>query len=142
MLRLSFITAVFAASVVALSTALSGCGQFSPAYMKPLSAQTRAQLAEKGLTEEQPILIRIFKAESELEVWKQKDDGRYYHFKTYPICAYSGGLGPKLTQPASASAGSSAARDRVRTFMISSLNAGAYSLAGGRRRARRRHRPS
>ena len=98
MLRLSFITAVFAASVVALSAALSGCGQFSPAYMRPLSAQTRAQLAEKGLTEEQPILIRIFKAESELEVWKQKDDGRYYHFKTYPICAYSGGLGPKLKQ--------------------------------------------
>jgi murein L,D-transpeptidase YafK len=98
MLRARLLTAVFAASVVALSTALSGCGQFSPAYMKPLSAQTRAQLAEKGMTEEQPILIRIFKAESELEIWKQKDDGRYYHFKTYPICAYSGGLGPKLKQ--------------------------------------------
>ena len=66
--------------------------------MKPLSPQTRALLAEKGMTEEQPILIRIFKGESELEVWKQKDDGRYYHFKTYPICAYSGGLGPKVKQ--------------------------------------------
>jgi murein L,D-transpeptidase YafK len=98
MLRSSLVTAVFAASVAVLSAALSGCGQFSPAYMKPLSAQTRAQLAEKGMTEESPILIRIFKAESELEVWKQKDDGRFYHFKTYPICAYSGGLGPKLKQ--------------------------------------------
>lgn len=98
MLRARFFTAVFAVSVVALAAALSGCGQFSPAYMKPLSAQTRAQLAEKGMTEEQPILIRIFKAESELEVWKAKDDGRFYHFKTYPICAYSGGLGPKLKQ--------------------------------------------
>jgi murein L,D-transpeptidase YafK len=90
--------AAITASVVALSAALSGCGQFSPAYMKPLSAQTRAQLAEKGMSEEQPILIRIFKAESELEVWKAKDDGRFYHFKTYPVCAYSGGLGPKLKQ--------------------------------------------
>jgi murein L,D-transpeptidase YafK len=90
--------AAITASVVALSAALSGCGQFSPAYMKPLSAQTRAQLAEKGMNEEQPILIRIFKAESELEVWKAKDDGRFYHFKTYPVCAYSGGLGPKLKQ--------------------------------------------
>ena len=98
MLRSSLFTAVFAASVVVLATALSGCGQFSPAYMKPLSAQTRAQLANKGMSEEQPILIRIFKAESELEVWKQKLDGRYYHFKTYPICSYSGGLGPKLKQ--------------------------------------------
>ncbi len=77
---------------------LGGCGQFSPAYMKPLSAQTRALLAEKGMTEEQPVLIRIFKAESELEVWKQRDDGHYYHFKTYPICSYSGGLGPKVQQ--------------------------------------------
>ena len=98
MLRSSFVTAAIVASVVALSTALAGCGQFSPAYMKPLSAQTRAQLAEKGMTEEQPILMRIFKAESELEIWKARDDGRFYHFKTYPICAYSGGLGPKLKQ--------------------------------------------
>jgi murein L,D-transpeptidase YafK len=98
MLRSGFITAVFAVSVVAIAAALSGCGQFSPPYMKPLSPQTRALLAEKGMTEEQPVLVRIFKAESELEVWKQKDDGHYYHFKTYPICAYSGGLGPKVKQ--------------------------------------------
>ncbi len=31
----------------------------------------------------------------ELEVWKQRDDGRFYHFKTYPICNWSGDLGPK-----------------------------------------------
>ena len=66
MLRSSLVTAVIAVSVVVFSAALSGCGQFSPPYMKPLSAQTRAQLAEKGMTEEQPILIRIFKAESDL----------------------------------------------------------------------------
>jgi len=98
MLRSRFIAAVFAGGVAVLTAALAACGQFSPAYMKPLSPQARAQLAEKGMTEEQPILIRIFKAESELEVWKQKDDGRFYHFKTYPICSYSGGLGPKIKQ--------------------------------------------
>ncbi|HUW73358.1 MAG TPA: hypothetical protein VMW05_04885, partial [Methyloceanibacter sp.] len=84
--------------MVAFAAALAGCGQFSPPYMKPLSPHTSALLAEKGMTVEQPILMRIFKAESELEVWKQKEDGHYYHFKTYPICAYSGGLGPKLKQ--------------------------------------------
>ncbi|HTP37052.1 MAG TPA: hypothetical protein VMI76_01665, partial [Methyloceanibacter sp.] len=99
MLRSGVVTAVLAASVVILVTALlGGCGQFAPSYMKPLSAQTRALLAQKGMTEDAPILIRIFKAESELEVWKAKDDGRFHLFKTYPICSYSGGLGPKVSQ--------------------------------------------
>ena len=55
-------------------------------------------LAEKGMTEQSPVLIRIFKAESELEVWKAKDDGRFYLFKTYPICSYSGGLGRRSSR--------------------------------------------
>ena len=95
MFRTSFVTAMTMATVAA---ALSGCGQFSPPYLKPLSTQTRTLLAEKGMTEQSPVLIRIFKAESELEVWKAKDNGRFYHFKTYPICSYSGGLGPKIEQ--------------------------------------------
>jgi murein L,D-transpeptidase YafK len=98
MLRTSVVTAVIAASVAVLVAALAGCGQFAPSYMKPLSPQTRALLADKGMTEDSPVLIRIFKAESELEVWKAKDDGRFYLFKTYPICSYSGGLGPKINQ--------------------------------------------
>ena len=98
MLRSGWVNAVLAAGVVASVIALGGCGQFTPSYLKPLSAQTRALLAEKGMTEESPILIRIFKAESELEVWKAKDDGRFHLFKTYPICDWSGKLGPKETQ--------------------------------------------
>jgi murein L,D-transpeptidase YafK len=98
MLRSSLVTTVAAACVVALAAALSGCGQLTPTYLKPLSPHTRALLAEKGMSEQSPVLIRVFKAESELEVWKAKDDGRYYHFKTYPICSYSGGLGPKIEQ--------------------------------------------
>lgn len=98
MLRSRVVTAVIAVSVAVMTAALAGCAQFSPPYMQPLSVQTRALLANKGMTEAQPVLIRIFKAESELELWKQKDDGHYYHFKTYPICAYSGTLGPKQEQ--------------------------------------------
>jgi murein L,D-transpeptidase YafK len=52
-------------------------------------------LAEKGMRLSAPIFIRIYKEESELEVWKLKD-GRFQHFRTYPICAWSGALGPKL----------------------------------------------
>ena len=98
MLRSGWIKFVVAGSALASVIALAGCGQFSPAYMKPLPAHTRALLAQKGMTEESPILIRIFKVESELEVWKQKDDRRYYLFKSYPICSYSGKLGPKVQQ--------------------------------------------
>jgi murein L,D-transpeptidase YafK len=98
MLRLGWMNAVLAAGVLTTVTALGGCGAFTPSYLKPLSPQTQALLAEKGMQEQSPVLIRIFKAESELEVWKAKDDGRFYHFKTYPICDYSGGLGPKVSQ--------------------------------------------
>ena len=90
MLRSGWFNAAIAAGVLTSVVALGGCGQFSPAYLKPLSPQTQALLAEKGMTEESPVLVRIFKAESELEVWKAKDDGRFYHFKTYPICDWSG----------------------------------------------------
>lgn len=53
------------------------------------------RLADKGLAAGNPVMIRIFKAESELELWMQKDD-RFELFATYPICKWSGKLGPKL----------------------------------------------
>lgn len=55
------------------------------------------RLAEKGLAAGSPIMLRIFKIESELEVWMQKD-GRYELLAKYPICHWSGQLGPKLTE--------------------------------------------
>ena len=55
-------------------------------------------LGKKGMNQHSPIFVRIFKKESELEVWKQRRDGRFYHFKTYPICTWSGKLGPKRRQ--------------------------------------------
>ena len=54
-------------------------------------------LGKKRMELQAPIFIRIYKEESELEVWKLRDDGRYYHFKTYPICNWSGHLGPNFS---------------------------------------------
>ena len=54
-------------------------------------------LAEKELTLGSPIFLRIFKEEKELEVWVKKGD-TFSLFKTYPICYYSGKLGPKTKQ--------------------------------------------
>jgi murein L,D-transpeptidase YafK len=98
MLRSGWVNAVLAVGVLAVVGTMAGCGQFSPPYLKPLSPQTRALLAEKGMTEKSPMLVRVFKAESELEIWKQRENGHYYHFKTYPICNWSGKLGPKVNE--------------------------------------------
>ncbi len=57
------------------------------------------RLAKKGVPEDAAILIRIFKAESELEVWINRGGGgRYALFATYPVCYWSGTLGPKLRE--------------------------------------------
>jgi murein L,D-transpeptidase YafK len=48
------------------------------------------------MEKESPILVRIFKEEAELEVWKQDDSGRFALLRTYPICRWSGQLGPKI----------------------------------------------
>jgi murein L,D-transpeptidase YafK len=56
------------------------------------------RLAAKGLKPGDPIFMRIFKSESLLELWMRKDDGRFVLFETYPICHWSGTIGPKVTE--------------------------------------------
>jgi murein L,D-transpeptidase YafK len=65
-------------------------------HMQPLSEQMLAELAAKQMKKESPILLRIFKEESELEIWKKDASGRFALLRTYPICRWSGELGPKI----------------------------------------------
>ncbi len=79
---------------------LGACGSGiapSPADY-PIPYETQGLMQLKGVNAASPIFMRIFKEESELEIWKQRDDGRYTLLKTYPICKWSGRLGPKLKQ--------------------------------------------
>jgi murein L,D-transpeptidase YafK len=55
------------------------------------------RLEQKGMTAGSPVMIRIFKAESELELWLETH-GRFELFATYAICFWSGTLGPKLRE--------------------------------------------
>ena len=55
-----------------------------------------AMLEQKNMPKDSPILVRIFKEESELEVWKQDTTGHFQLLKVYPICRWSGDLGPKV----------------------------------------------
>jgi murein L,D-transpeptidase YafK len=56
------------------------------------------RLATHHVTRDASIMIRIFKAESELEVWMTTNTGEYALFATYPVCFWSGTLGPKLKE--------------------------------------------
>lgn len=86
-------------SMAACTCLLVGCAtvDLSP-HLQPLSKDTLMLLGQKGMDVPSPIFIRIFKEESEFEVWKQRADGHFYHLKTYPICNWSGDLGPKVKQ--------------------------------------------
>ncbi len=56
-------------------------------------------LADAGLELGAPVFMRVFKEEAVLELWVRGGaSGRYRLFRSYPICAYSGGLGPKLAE--------------------------------------------
>ncbi len=55
------------------------------------------RLAAFGVKQGAPVLIRIFKAQSELELWLRKGD-RFELFAVYPVCHWSGTLGPKLRE--------------------------------------------
>ena len=91
--------ALLAPAVIAAAITLAGCGGepgASNRHMQPLSERMLSELKTKKMDKESPILMRIFKEEAELEVWKQDDIGRFALLRTYPICRWSGELGPKI----------------------------------------------
>jgi len=65
---------------------------------QPVSPKLIAAMVEKDMDLQSPILVRLFKEEAELEVWKQDRSGRFALLKTYPICRWSGDLGPKVRE--------------------------------------------
>jgi murein L,D-transpeptidase YafK len=91
-----------ASAATAAALALAGCvtegTDLSGRAMTPLSPKMLTEFEQKNMNKDSPILVRIFKEEAELEVWKQDRSGRYALLKTYPICRWSGELGPKLKE--------------------------------------------
>ncbi|RCS22362.1 hypothetical protein DUT91_18335 [Phyllobacterium salinisoli] len=90
------------ASIMA-SALLAGCqgssiDDLSPRAEKQLPQKIVAKMKAKGMTTTSPIMVRIFKEEGALEVWKRKDNGRYDMIASYGICKWSGKLGPKYIE--------------------------------------------
>jgi murein L,D-transpeptidase YafK len=98
----SYGRALVASAAFAMAIALGGCDtdgtDFSARALKPLSAAMLAELERRSMPKDSPILVRLFKEEAEFEVWKQDTSGRFALLKTYPICRWSGELGPKVRE--------------------------------------------
>lgn len=85
-----------------LAALLAGCQAdelgYGPKSARQAERETREMMSKLGMTETSPILIRIFKEENALEVWKKDRSGRYALLKSYEICKWSGKLGPKIKE--------------------------------------------
>ncbi|MBB3773343.1 murein L,D-transpeptidase YafK [Angulomicrobium tetraedrale] len=87
-------------AALVLSAGLAGCvgDRGDDRGSVPLNDKIVSEMTAKGMTPADPILIRIYKQESELEVWKRTNRGTYALLKTYPMCRWSGKLGPKTQE--------------------------------------------
>jgi len=100
--RALVLTAALAAALTPVTWPVTCFGEDSnplPAKAtKELPPGLLALLRQKKMPKHSPIVVRIFKEEAELEVWKQDTSGHFQLLKIYPICRWSGDLGPKLHQ--------------------------------------------
>ena len=71
---------------------------FAPKASKQIPEKLMREIKAKGMTRTSPILIRLYKEENVLEVWKQTNTGRYDFVKDFAICKMSGRLGPKFIE--------------------------------------------
>jgi murein L,D-transpeptidase YafK len=96
--------AIFAAHLWPASTRAGHRSSEDPSQMPPrlatavLAKQPRLALLHlrQGLSyPPHRVFIRIFKKERVLELWAADKKGPFRHVESYPVCAASGGLGPK-----------------------------------------------
>ncbi len=69
-----------------------------PKHQQPIPAELIKKMNTKGMSPGAPILLRIYKQENLLEVWKHDHTKRYALLKSYEICKWSGKLGPKFKE--------------------------------------------
>ena len=90
-------------AVAALGAGLAACNDqrsvSSARAWKPIPSETLSLMSARDTDAHEPVLIRTYKKEAELEIWKRrKSDGKYALLKTYPMCRWSGQLGPKVRE--------------------------------------------
>ncbi|MGD9480545.1 L,D-transpeptidase family protein [Shinella sp. G-2] len=63
-----------------------------------LSSSVIGKLASMNIDRSSPMMLRIFKEEGRLELWKADRANRFQLVRNYKICAWSGKLGPKTKE--------------------------------------------
>ncbi len=101
----TLVRALMTSAALAAGVLLAGCNSEEIGTLatnakanKPIPDKLLAEMADKDMDPQSPILVRLFKQEAELEVWKQNRSGRFELLKVYPICRWSGDLGPKVKE--------------------------------------------
>lgn len=64
----------------------------------PQSAWMVGKAQDVGVEYNAPVLLRVFKYEEEIEIWREKKSGEYVFMTTIKICKQGRELGPKLRQ--------------------------------------------
>ena len=80
--------------ISACSSLIEGDGK----ALQPLSPSAISRLAAMGSSPGEAMMVRIYKQDSQLEIWKRVKDGTFKLFKTYEICTFSGDIGPKIRE--------------------------------------------
>ncbi|WP_113153342.1 murein L,D-transpeptidase family protein [Nitratireductor sp. OM-1] len=90
------------AFLMSAAIALTACNEtledIAPKAERQLPSRVVQTMKAKGMSKTSPVMMRIFKEEGKLEVWKAKQNGRYDVIASYDICKWSGQLGPKFTE--------------------------------------------
>ncbi len=103
-IKRTLVRALVASVALAAGVLLAGCNSDEISLAnnakanQPVSPKLVADMAAKDMDLNSPMLVRLFKTEAELEVWKQTRSGQFALLKTYPICRWSGDLGPKVRE--------------------------------------------
>ena len=89
-------------AVGVMTVALAGCQDVLESVENKAEYPLPTRLVNKMKAHDQrvrsPIMMRIYKQEGMLEVWKAKSTGEYSLVKEYEICQWSGELGPKFEE--------------------------------------------
>jgi murein L,D-transpeptidase YafK len=92
---LALSAAIVASALTPVRCLSEDSNQLPAKATKEVPPELLSLFQQKRMAKHSPILLRIFKEEAELEVWKQDVTGHFQLVKTYPICRWSGDLGPK-----------------------------------------------
>ncbi|NVN86050.1 MAG: hypothetical protein HXX15_08155 [Rhodopseudomonas sp.] len=104
MINRPLVRALVTSAVLAAGLVLAGCNSDEISLAnnakanQPVPPRLVADMQTKNMDLQSPMLVRLFKQEAELEVWKQDRNGQFALLKTYPICRWSGDLGPKVRE--------------------------------------------